>query len=360
MAERILIMAGGTGGHVFPALAIARYLQTQGVAVTWLGTRAGLEARVVPEAGIPIKYISVKGLRGKGLVGWALAPFKLVYALSQAIAVCREVKPNVVLGLGGFVTGPGGMAAWLLRKPLVIHEQNAIPGMTNRLLSRFAKRVLEAFPGSFPASAKLTHTGNPVREDIAVLPEPQSRLAGRSGPVRLLLIGGSLGAQALNETLPRALAAIPAAMRPEVWHQTGANKAESTESIYIELGVAAKVAPFIDDMAEAYNWADLVICRAGALTLAELCAVGLGSILVPYPHAVDDHQTHNATSLTKAGAAILIPQTELNAESLAGHLNELLQTERQALLKMAQAARQLAMPKATEVVAGICLEVAHG
>ncbi|MDH5180876.1 MAG: undecaprenyldiphospho-muramoylpentapeptide beta-N-acetylglucosaminyltransferase [Gammaproteobacteria bacterium] len=360
MSQHILIMAGGTGGHVFPALAIARYMLEKGVAVTWLGTQAGLEARVVPEAGIPICYISVKGLRGKGLAGWLLAPFKLVYALTQAVGVVRKVKPNVVLGLGGFVTGPGGMAAWLMRKPLVIHEQNAIPGMTNRLLSRFAKRVLEAFPGSFPASAKLLHTGNPVRKEISALSEPVARMAQHQDRLRLLVIGGSLGAQALNETLPGALAMLDEAQRPEVWHQTGANKSEATQAMYDELKIAARVAPFINDMAEAYGWADLVICRAGALTLSELCAAGVGSILVPYPHAVDDHQTWNARSLVNEAAAILLPQHELTIEKLAGLLQSLLQKDRQQLLQMAQAARRLARPQATEQVAAICLEAANG
>ena len=226
--DKILIMAGGTGGHVFPALAIARYLLDKGVAVTWLGTQSGLEARVVPAAGIPIRYISVKGLRGNGVAGWLLAPFKLSYALLQALAVCISVRPNVVLGLGGFVTGPGGLAAWLLRKPLVIHEQNAIPGMTNRLLSKIARRVLEAFKSSFPSARNAVHTGNPVRNDIVALADPVERFTQRQGAIRVLVLGGSLGAQALNETLPHAVAKIEPTKRPSIWHQTGANKSEAT------------------------------------------------------------------------------------------------------------------------------------
>mgnify|MGYP001813977653 FL=1 len=359
-ANNILIMAGGTGGHVFPALAVARYLRDEGVAVTWLGTRRGLEARLVPEAGFPIEYISVTGLRGRGLLGWLLAPFRLTAALWQALQVCLRCRPGVVLGLGGFVTGPGGVAAWLLRRPLVIHEQNAIAGLTNRLLSRLARRVLEAFPGSFPANIKTEQTGNPIRTDICDLPSPEQRIAAHQDELRILVIGGSLGAQALNEVLPQAIALLPEQNRPAIWHQAGQNKDAATREAYASANVEARVEPFIANMAEAYGWADLVICRAGALTISELAAAGVGAILVPYPHAVDDHQTRNALYLTEAGAARLMLQTELTPEALANVLRELLGEGREGLVKMANAARQQAKPHATRQVAETCLEVMHG
>lgn len=357
---RVVIMAGGTGGHIFPALAIARYLREQGVAVTWLGTQHGMEAHLVTDAGFPIKYVSVSGLRGKGVFGWIVAPFKLTFAVMQVLGVYLSLRPNVVVGFGGFVTGPGGFAAWLLRKPLVVHEQNAVPGFTNRILSHMAKTVLEAFSGSFPQTTRAIHTGNPVRDDIAALSEPAQRINQHQGPLRILLIGGSLGAQALNESLPKALATLPVQSRPVVWHQAGANKFEETRTLYESLQVEAKVAAFIGDMAEAYNWADIVICRAGALTLAELCAAGLGSILVPFPYAVDDHQTHNAQHLVKAGAAILIPQTELSTETLSTVLQDMIEKGREHIIRMAQAARELSMPNASKQVADLCLEAAHG
>jgi len=359
-AINVVIMAGGTGGHIFPALAIARCLREQGVSVTWLGTRSGMEARVVSEAGFPIKYVSVSGLRGKGMLGWFIAPFKLTYAVLQVIGIYVSLRPSVVVGFGGFVTGPGGLAAWLLRKPLIVHEQNAIPGLTNRLLSHMAKTVLEAFKDSFPQTTRAIHSGNPVRDDIAALADPSSRINKHQGALRILVIGGSLGAQALNEIIPAAVAELNATERPIVWHQAGANKCEQTRRLYASLQVEAKVAPFIKDMAAAYEWADMVICRAGALTLAELCAAGLGSILVPFPYAVDNHQTHNAQHLVKAGAAILIPQSELTAERLSAVLKELIVKGREHIIKMAQAARELSMPNASKQVADLCLEAAHG
>ena len=355
----VLIMAGGTGGHVFPALAIARHLKAQGHRVAWLGTHKGLEANIVPAAGFAIEYISVNGLRGKGLSGWFIAPIKLSYAVFQSIRILLRIKPKVVLGLGGFVTGPGGLAAWLLRLPLVVHEQNAIPGLTNRLLSHLSKCVLEAFKGSFPVTTRAIHTGNPVREEIAALAEPAERLHAHQGPLRILLVGGSLGAQALNECLPEALALLSTEERPEVWHQTGKNKYAETAQHYARLEIDARVVEFIDDMAEAYAWADVVICRAGALTISELCAAGLGAVLVPFPYAVDDHQTHNAQYLVKGDAGILLPQDELNKERLAQLLKELIGKGREQAIKFACAARNLAMPKATEHVAQLCLEAAH-
>lgn len=357
--RRILIMAGGTGGHVFPALAVARYLQEQGVEVHWLGTRRGLESRVVPEAGFGIRFISVSGLRGKRLFSLFLAPFKLAYALLQALFICLQLRPDAVLGMGGFVTGPGGLAAWLLRRPLLIHEQNAIPGLTNRLLSRLARQVMEAFPGSF-AKAEVMHTGNPVRQEIVELPEPQQRFAGHDGPIRVLIIGGSLGAQALNETVPVAMAQLAAQFPVTLWHQAGKGKLEATRDAYADAGVEARIEMFIEDMAEAFDWADLVICRSGALTVSELAAAGLASILVPYPYAVDDHQTANAGYLQQVGAAQVISAAEFTAERLATVLQELLAQGRNGLLAMARRARERAMPDATRVVGQQCLGVMHG
>ncbi|MFC1683851.1 undecaprenyldiphospho-muramoylpentapeptide beta-N-acetylglucosaminyltransferase [Pseudomonadota bacterium] len=355
MGARVMIMAGGTGGHVFPALAVAQDLRERGMEVFWLGTRSGLEGRIVPEAGFPMEWIEVQGLRGSGLMRWLVAPFKLTLAMFQSLQVLRRQKPRVVLGMGGFVTGPGGVMAWLLGIPLVIHEQNAIPGMTNRWLSRIAHRVLEAFPGSFGPERHAEVMGNPVRLEIASLAEPAERMANRSGPLRLLILGGSLGAQALNETVPAALALLDSDSRPQVRHQTGRDKQQLTCDAYQRAGVEADVQPFIADMAEAYGWADLVICRAGALTISELAAAGVGALLVPYPYAVDDHQTRNADFLVSAGAAQLMPQHELNPEGLAECLRGLLGSREKAFA-MAQAARKLAQPLATKRVADVCEE----
>lgn len=357
---RMIVMAGGTGGHIFPALAIARDLREQGINVTWLGTPKGMEARVVTEAGFPVSFVSVSGLRGRGISGWLVAPFKLTYAVMQVLRIYISKRPHVVVGFGGFVTGPGGFAAWLLRKPLVIHEQNAIPGLTNRVLSHMAKTVLEAFKGSFPQTTCAIHTGNPVRAEISALKDPKIRIGQHQGKIRLLVIGGSLGAQALNEYLPKAIANMDAAIRPDIWHQAGANKHEVTRQSYDAENISARVEPFIEDMADAYTWADIVICRAGALTLAELCAAGLGSILVPFPHAVDDHQTHNARQLVQAGAAVLLPQSELTTDSMTNILKELLNKGRENFIQMATAARELSMPNATQQVAKYCLEAVHG
>lgn len=357
-SKRFLIMAGGTGGHVFPALATARLLESRGHSVHWLGSVGGMEARLIGDTGIPLSLISVSGLRGKGRLALLAAPFRLMRGLWQALAVLRDTRPDCVLGMGGFVTGPGGLAAWLTRKPLVVHEQNAIAGLTNRLLARFADTVLEAFPDSFGAGTVTRCTGNPVRSDVAELPAPEQRLAGRDGRVRLLVVGGSLGALAINRQLPAALALMAEEVRPEVRHQCGANHLEITREAYQSNGVDAQVEPFIDDMAQAYGWADLVLCRAGALTIAELCAAGLGAILVPFPHAVDDHQTHNAAYMVKAGGAVLIPQNQLTPELLADSLKDLA-NEPAKVLKMAQAARTLARPNATERVVNYCLEAVH-
>lgn len=344
----MLIMAGGTGGHVFPALAVAEELQTQGWQVHWLGTRIGLEARVVPPTGIPMHWINVKGLRGKGLLRKLGAPFMLLWALLQAGMVMLKVRPAAVLGMGGFTTGPGGLMAWLLRRPLVIHEQNSIAGLTNRLLAPLAQPVLEAFPGSL---TKALHTGNPVRRSIASIQFTESEMGGRQA--RLLVVGGSLGAAILNQQVPATLAAMVPDQRPAVWHQTGLKLIDAAHQAYADAGVDVRLDAFIDDMAEAYQWADLVLCRAGALTIAELAAAGVASILVPYPHAVDDHQTTNAAYLVDAGAAVLLPQTELDVTRLLALLSLLKQP--QQLQQMARLARACAMPAAAQQVAARCI-----
>lgn len=352
----VMIMAGGTGGHVFPALAVAERLRALGVPVVWLGTRQGLEASVVPAAGLPIEWLSVSGLRGKGWTTRLLAPVRLLRAMLQSARVLWRYRPRSVLGMGGFVAGPGGLTAWVFRRPLLIHEQNAVPGLTNRWLSHLARRVMEAFPGTFDASARAVSTGNPVREAIAALPAPEHRMVGRGRPARLLVIGGSLGAHALNELVPAALAGLAPGERPEIWHQTGRRDADFARERYASLGVQVRLDPFIEDMARAYAWADLALCRAGALTVAELTAAGLGAILVPFPHAVDDHQTRNAEYLVRHGAALLVQQRELNPERLCELLTGLL-SDRDRLLSLATAARALARVDAAERVAQACLEL---
>ncbi|NWN92413.1 undecaprenyldiphospho-muramoylpentapeptide beta-N-acetylglucosaminyltransferase [Marinobacter adhaerens] len=358
--RRFLMMAGGTGGHVFPALATARALEAKGHEVHWLGAAGGMEERLISDTGIPLSLIHISGLRGKSKLTLLTAPFRLLRALGEAFTIMRRIRPDCVVGMGGFVTGPGGLAAWLTRTPLVIHEQNAIAGMTNRILVRFAKTVLEAFPGSFGAEVVTRCTGNPVREDLAALPEPEQRMSGRADePLRLLVVGGSLGAQVFNQQLPEALAALPEQERPQVLHQCGEKNLEAARSAYEQQGVSAQVEPFIKDMAEAYSWADLVLCRAGALTVSELCAAGLGAVLVPFPHAVDDHQTQNGQQMVQAKAAVLIPQSRLTPAVLAETLGDLA-GDRARVMGMAKAARTLARPDATERVVNYCLEAAHG
>ena len=352
-------MAGGTGGHVFPALAVAEQLRAQGIRVSWLGTRTGLEATLIPQSGCPIDFLSIRGLRGKGLLGWFRAPLRLIHAVYQAMIVCIRLRPNVVLGMGGFVTGPGGIACRILCRPLVVHEQNAIPGMTNRWLAKVASRVLEAFPGSFPASGKLYCTGNPVRTSILQLERPAQRYARREGAIRVLVIGGSLGAQSLNENVPLARAQLDAGVRPQVWHQTGRNKLDATVACYAQAGVEARVMEFVADMEAAYAWADLLICRAGAMTISEISNAGVAAILVPYPYAVDDHQTANARYLSAAGAAILIQQVDITPQRLAAELRALITAGRARLLDMAEQALGLAKPNATQDVVQHCLAVAR-
>lgn len=354
----VLIMAGGTGGHVFPALALARLLKARSYDVVWLGTRKGLEARIVPANNLPIEWLSIGGLRGKNVATLLAAPFKLSLALWQALKIMRRHRPQVVVGLGGFVTGPGGLAAWLTRAPLVIHEQNAIAGFTNRRLAPLAKEVLEAFPNSFDANIKARAIGNPVRQEIFDVPPPETRFAQRSGAIRVLVIGGSLGAMKLNATVPFAIARLAGAVKLEVRHQAGEKWVDSARKSYAEANVRADVRPFIEDMAEAYAWADLVICRAGALTISELAAAGVGAILVPFPAAVDDHQTHNARYLVAEGAAILLPDREVTAERLADELQKLC-AGRGKLLAMADRARLLARPRAAEELFESCLKYAR-
>jgi UDP-N-acetylglucosamine--N-acetylmuramyl-(pentapeptide) pyrophosphoryl-undecaprenol N-acetylglucosamine transferase len=356
MPGNVLIMAGGTGGHVFPALACAREFQARGYRVHWLGTPRGIENELVPAAGLPLHLIQVSGLRGKGKLSLLKAPFQLIKALFQARRVMRELEPVCVLGMGGYVTGPGGLAAKLSGAPLIIHEQNAVAGTANRSLVPFASRVCEAFPDTFGDSAKRRTTGNPVREEL-FLETPRDSLRNRQP--RLLILGGSLGAEPLNKLLPEALARVAAELRPEVFHQAGKRHAEVTTERYRKVGVEAQVAPFIQDMARAYAWADLVVCRAGALTVSELAAAGLPSLLVPLPHAIDDHQTRNADYLASEGAAVLLPQHSTDAAALAVQLTEVLMHP-ERLNDMARTARRLAKPDATRSVVEICLEVARG
>ncbi|MGH8377982.1 MAG: undecaprenyldiphospho-muramoylpentapeptide beta-N-acetylglucosaminyltransferase [Gammaproteobacteria bacterium] len=352
---KIVIMAGGTGGHVFPALAVAEALRARGHDVIWIGTRQGLEARVVPAAGIPIEWIEVGGIRGKGLGTLLRSPLRIARGVHQAFGILKRLRPAAVLGMGGFASGPGGLAARLLGYPLVLHEQNAIPGFTNRVLSHVAKRVLEGFPDSFAASRHSQYVGNPVRAAIAALPVPEVRFAAHTGPMRVLVIGGSQGAKVLNDTLPAALVRLSLPQHPEIWHQTGAHDVESVTAAYKTHGLAVRASSFIEDMAQAYAWADLAVCRAGALTVAELAAAGLGAVLVPFAAAVDDHQTRNAQFLVNAGAAELLSQSTLSPAALGSVLERLL-SDRSHLLDMAKRARACAKPDAAAKVAEICLQ----
>jgi len=379
MVMRVLIMAGGTGGHVFPALAVAERLRDQGVEVVWMGTHQGLEAELVPQAGFAMEWVSVTGLRGKGLLSWLLAPLRLCKALLQALLILMRCRPMVVLGMGGFVSGPGGLMAWMLKRPLLIHEQNAVAGLTNRLLARLADRVMQAFPQALPERFHPQLTGNPVREDIAALPVPEERFAGRNDNLRLLVLGGSLGARALNEVVPQMLTLLPGGSAIQVWHQAGQRNIDAAQTAYAAAGVGEaeniRIEPFIDDMAAAYDWADLVLCRAGALTVAELAAAGVAAILVPYPYAVDDHQTRNAAWLADNGAGIRVAQSQLTPQWLADQMTSLwaandegavidngsvVATERQKLFEMAKKARALARVDAADQVAQACLEVGNG
>ncbi|GAB3680035.1 undecaprenyldiphospho-muramoylpentapeptide beta-N-acetylglucosaminyltransferase [Salinisphaera aquimarina] len=351
-APHVLIMAGGTGGHVFPALAVAHALIERGARVSWLGTKAGIEARLVPANDLALHTIDVAGLRGKGTLSWLIAPLKLVRACLQALGLVRQLAPQLVVGMGGFAAGPGGLAARLTGRPLLIHEQNASAGLTNRLLSRLATTVLQAFPNTFAAQRAAKTVGNPVRREILELAAPADRWQTREGRVRLLVLGGSGGALAINERVPAALATLAEDERPQVRHQAGRTLREATTA-YAKYDVSADVSEFIDDMAAAYAWADVVVCRSGALTVAELAAAGVGALLVPYPFAADDHQRANGEYLVAAGAASLINQDELTVERLAAELRTLC-ADRAALLGRAEAARAVAWPRATDDIVDAC------
>lgn len=352
MTRTIMIMAGGTGGHVMPGLAVAEEMRARSWNVVWLGNPAGMEARLVPKHGIPMQPVEIGGVRGKGLATRLMLPVVLARAFWQSLRALRATRPSVVLGMGGYVAFPGGVMARLTGRPLVVHEQNSVAGLTNRLLAKIANRVLEAFPGALPGALAC---GNPVRGDLARLPDPAQRYGARSGALRLLVVGGSLGAQVLNELVPAAIAALPADARPQVVHQTGRGRREEVERRYREAGLDAQVLEFIDDMAGAYAEADLLVCRAGAMTVSEIAAAGVASVLVPFPHAVDDHQTGNARFLSEQGAARLLPQAGLDAARLAGLIGQL---DRSACAAMANRARALARPDAAAAVADVCEQVA--
>ena len=352
MSKTIMIMAGGTGGHVYPAMAVADYLKAQGWNIVWLCTEGGMENRLIEGKNYSNAMMTMRGVRGKGLLDWLLLPIKLTIAFKQSFAAIRLHRPAVVLGMGGFAAFPGGLMAKLLGKPLVIHEQNSIAGLTNKVLAIFATRVLAAFPAAF--GDKATLVGNPVRQDITQLPTPEHRYKQRTGKLNLLVVGGSLGAAALNDVLPKALANLPKDTF-NVVHQAGEKHIDALQANYQAAGVKAETKAFINNMSEMYAWADVVICRAGALTIAELACVGVASVLVPFPHAVDDHQTSNAKYLSDAGAAKLIQQTEFNVQKATEILRNL---TRESCLDMALKAKQLAKPEATKTVAHICMEVA--
>ncbi len=352
--KTLLVMAGGTGGHIFPGIAVAEALRARGWRIVWMGNADGMEGRLVLERGYETAWIRFGALRGKGLLRKLMLPLNLLRGFWQALAALRRIRPDVVLGMGGYVTFPGGMMAALIGRPLVLHEQNAIAGLANKVLAGVADRVLTGFPDALP---KGQWVGNPVRAEIAAVAEPERRYAEGSGPLKVLVVGGSLGAAVLNEVVPAALARMPEPSRPQVTHQAGARQIDALRTAYANAGVEGELLAFIDDMAERYARADLVICRSGALTVAELAAVGVASILVPFPHAVDDHQAVNARFLSEQGAALLIPQTELDPARLAELLASL---DRSALAEMAKRARALARPEAAQTVAGACEALAGG
>ncbi|MDG2018744.1 MAG: undecaprenyldiphospho-muramoylpentapeptide beta-N-acetylglucosaminyltransferase [Porticoccaceae bacterium] len=358
---RVMIMAGGTGGHVFPALAVTETLQQQQVTVSWLGTRKGIEAELIPKQGIELHYLTIEGLRGRGLLALLRAPFKLVASVIQACSALTKFNPSVVLGMGGFVSGPGAIAAKLKGIPLVIHEQNSVAGTTNRLLAKMATCVMQGFPNTFKQG---DHCGNPVRAEIAAIKPPVERFADRQGPMRLLVLGGSRGALAINQLIPEALAKIEPQQRPQILHQVGGQHQKTTQDLYIAQGhniesESIQIVPFIDSMEEAYEWADFVICRSGALTVAELTAVGLGAILIPFPYAIDDHQTTNGEWLVNSGAGLMIQQRDIRSQDLADQIVNLANNPN-TRLTMASNARSLAKNGAAERVAEVCMEVANG
>jgi len=355
----LMIMAGGTGGHVYPALAVAHTLKSDGVNVFWLGTRQGIEARVVPENGFDVEWISISGVKGRGLFALVTAPFKILYAMIQTASIIYRRRPEAALGMGGFASGPGGLVARLLRVPLLIHESNAVVGLTNKWLAKIANEVLVGFPEVLAASNHHHYVGNPVRESIAALPIPEKRLQGRTGKkLNLLVLGGSRGAQILNEMVPTALAGIDEACRPDVMHQSGGGKLEATQKYYDELAVKGSCSEYIDDMASAYQWADLVICRSGALTVAEISAAGVTAVFVPYPHAIYDHQTLNARFLSDKQAAILLPQEQLSKDKLSAIITDL-SVDRPRILAISNAARECSIGNASRRIAGLCREVMY-
>ena len=348
-----LVMAGGTGGHIFPGLAVAQALREQGWNVHWLGAPGSMEERLVPPQGFPLETIDFSGVRGKGLLTLALLPLRLLKAFAQAWAVVRRVRPDVVIGLGGYISFPGGMMATLAGKPLILHEQNSVAGMANKVLANVASRVFCAFPNALPGAQWV---GNPLRQAFLQQPPPAERFAGRSGPWRILVVGGSLGAKALNDTVPQALALIPPEQRPQVRHQSGAKQMQALQASYAAAGVQAELTPFIDDTASAYAQADLVICRAGASTVTELAAVGAAAIYVPFPHAVDDHQTTNARFVVDAGGGWVVQQTALSPEKLAHMIQNM---QRSTLLETAQKAKMMQKTEATAAVVAACQELAR-
>ncbi|MDA8561543.1 undecaprenyldiphospho-muramoylpentapeptide beta-N-acetylglucosaminyltransferase [Gammaproteobacteria bacterium] len=355
--KKVLIMAGGTGGHIFPGLAVAKKLSDNGVDVQWLGTLKGLESKLVKDAGYKINFISISGLRGKSIKNFIFAPFKLISAIIQSIKIIKNFKPDIVIGMGGFVSGPGGLAGFILRKKLIIHEQNAKPGLTNQVLAKLSDRVLQGFPNTFSENNFIVTTGNPLRQEVSDFISPEKRVKDNDKP-HLLIFGGSLGARFINELLPKAIAKIPEDIRPIVMHQSGIVDYNKTLELYAKYNLEAKVYPFIDEMDKAYSWADMVLCRSGALTISELCAVGLGGILVPYPYAVDDHQTANAKFMSDNKAAVLVKQSDLSLGMLVTLLKDLCGS-RDKRLAMGKAAFQLRRVAATEKVLNICKEVFH-
>jgi UDP-N-acetylglucosamine--N-acetylmuramyl-(pentapeptide) pyrophosphoryl-undecaprenol N-acetylglucosamine transferase len=358
----VLIMAAGTGGHVFPGLAVALKLQEQNVRTEWMGTHQGMENRLLEGSGIQIHAVSAKGLKGKGIARLIAAPFMLAQALIQSMRILSKVQPDCVLGMGGFVSGPGGLATKLMGRKLVIHEQNAVPGFTNKLLAKIANQVFEAFPNTFTKNAKIIHTGNPLRKEIVALSAQSRNIRNSSQRLRILVLGGSQGALAINEVVPDVLADFPKEIRPSVWHQTGERTLERTQAAYADKGLDSEdditIAAFISDMVEAYSWADLVICRSGASTVSEIAAVGLPSILIPYPHHSDQQQTQNANWLIQAGAAFLLEQKDLTAAALKALVVEL-HENRNKLQQMSDIAKFIAIRDADEIIARRCLELVH-
>jgi UDP-N-acetylglucosamine--N-acetylmuramyl-(pentapeptide) pyrophosphoryl-undecaprenol N-acetylglucosamine transferase len=353
--REVLIMAGGTGGHIFPGLAVAESLRGRDIGVRWLGARGGMECQKVPGAGIALDVVDISGLRGKGAGRWLLMPWILLRAVFQAFRLMGRQRPGCAISFGGYAAGPGGLAARLRGIPLLVHEQNRIPGLTNRVLAKLAARVLQAFPGTWGQEFRAETCGNPVRRPVAALQAPATRMAERKGAVHLLVTGGSQGARALNQVVPAAAARVQAELEMEIRHQAGKGRAEEAAEAYRAVGQQAEVTEFIDDMAAAYAWADLVVCRAGALTVSELAAAGVAAVLVPFPHAVDDHQTRNAEFLVEAGGAVLLPESRLDAATLAAAL-DLLVTNRGKLIDMAENARSVAVPDSADRVARLCEE----